>query len=97
MDFITAYRHEFRLACLMRRIQYALSLPPAVREQQAVISKTPDEWQVHWDAILDELTDTEGLTVTRLTKAQALVVWHAHGSELEDNLYFILNNQYITY
>ena len=65
---------------LARRIQGVISTPRAQVERRAVISRQPDDQQIDWDRLLEELRDTESVTVTPGSDGSIHLAWR---SEME--------------
>lgn len=62
---------------LARRIQGVISTPRAQVERQAVISRQPDDQQSDWDRLLEELRDTDDVTMTPRSDGSVHLAWRS--------------------
>jgi Tfp pilus assembly protein PilN len=65
---------------LARRIQSVISTPRAQVERQAVISRQLDDQQSDWDRLLEELRDTDGVTMTPRSDGSVHLAWQSEVS-----------------
>lgn len=60
---------------LTRRVQLLLNTPRAQIEHQAVIYREPCDSSSDWDRLLEEIRDTEGVTLTPRRDGSLHVAW----------------------
>ncbi|WP_431484177.1 DUF1654 domain-containing protein [Pseudomonas solani] len=70
----TTYQSYVQLA---RRVQALVSTPRAQIEHQVVIDREPGDIQLAWDQLLEEIGETEGVTLTRRADGSVHVFWFA--------------------
>lgn len=66
---------------LARRIQSVISTPRAQVERQAVISRQPDEMQGDWDRLMEEIRDSDGVTLTPRGDGSMHLAWIAEPAD----------------
>lgn len=76
MDHTTSQRPTDSYLALSRRIAALIKSPRATFEHQAVIRRLPSDHPDDWDRLLDELGDTEGLTLKPRLDGTAHVSWY---------------------
>jgi len=60
---------------LTQRIQAIISSPKAQIDHQAIIRPEPGEARAHWDRLISEIRDAEGVTIAPRGDGSYLVVW----------------------
>lgn len=69
-----SFQHE-AYSALTRRIQSVITSQKAQVEHQAYISREPDESRHHWEQLLGEISEAEGVTLTRREDGSAHIAW----------------------
>ena len=62
---------------LARRVQALVSTPRAQIEHQVVIDREAGDMQLAWDQLLEEIGETEGVTLTHRADGSVHVFWFA--------------------
>lgn len=60
---------------LSLRIQKIISSPSAQKLKSAIISKSQDECPEDWSRLLDDISETENVTMTRENDGAVRVTW----------------------
>lgn len=60
---------------LVKRIQEIISSPKSQLDHQALISKRPSESIHDWERLLEEISEADGVTLTRYDNHSAEVAW----------------------
>ncbi|KFE49172.1 MULTISPECIES: DUF1654 domain-containing protein [Pseudomonas] len=69
-------QHDAYLA-LAQRIQDAITSDKAQIEHQVLLTREPGESVAHWERIMDQISEAEGITVTRNPEnGTAHVCWY---------------------
>ncbi|KPW87664.1 Protein of unknown function [Pseudomonas congelans] len=69
-------QHDAYLA-LAQRIQDAINSDKAQIEHQVLLTREPGESVAHWERIMDQISEAEGITVTRNPEnGTAHVCWY---------------------
>ncbi|MCQ9468752.1 DUF1654 domain-containing protein [Pseudomonas alliivorans] len=77
-----ASQHDAYLA-LAQRIQDLITSPKAQIEHQVLLSREPDESPVHWEQIVEQISEAEGINVTRnFENGTVNVSWYVESADL---------------
>ncbi|MCU9949832.1 DUF1654 domain-containing protein [Pseudomonas sp. PDM13] len=60
---------------LAQRVQALVSTPRAQIEHQIVLAREPGDMQPAWDQFLEEIRETEGVTLTPRTDGSIHIAW----------------------
>ncbi len=60
---------------LARRVQALVSTPRAQIEHQVVLAREPGDIQLAWDQLLEEIRETEGVTLTPRADGSIHIAW----------------------
>lgn len=60
---------------LLRRVNLVLTSPRAQRERQACLSPAPDDRPEDWERLLDEIQDSENVSMTQQTDGSVHLRW----------------------
>lgn len=66
------------LELLARRIQHLITSPRAQLERQICIAKREDESEDDWRALLDQIGEENGVTMTRRADGSVHLAWPGH-------------------
>lgn len=62
---------------IAQRVQALVSTPRAQIEHQIVLAREPGDIQSAWDQFLEEIRETEGVTLTRRADGSIHIAWFA--------------------
>lgn len=60
---------------LTRRIQTVIFSPKSQIDHQAIITREPGDTDQNWDRLVSEISDAEGVSVTKRPNGSLLVTW----------------------
>lgn len=71
---------------LVKRVQEIITSPRSQLDHQAFISKRPSESIHDWERLLEEISDADGVTLTRQGNDSAKVAWFVEQTDIENAL-----------
>lgn len=74
---VTHQRQASSYGRLVRRISHLITTPRAQYERQANLARQPDDRPEDWERLLDEIQQTDGVSMTKRPDGTVYVRWRS--------------------